>query len=124
MALIFICLLNTAYIVRDAVVGPLFVAAIYAIYLSPAAVVAIITLVVTPVDDMRRLRLSVGFAVTIGVLVELVLAKVQYEWFGKGFLNSEVAFVAGMNVLLIVVFVTSAIVVTRRTRRAAPRAAA
>ena len=119
MALVFVCLLNITYIVRDAVVGPLFVAAMYAIYLSPAAFVAVITLVMTSIDEVRRFRLSLGFAIITGIVIELVLAEARFEWFGKRFLDSDIPFVAGINAALIVVFVTSAIVATRRTRRAA-----
>jgi hypothetical protein len=122
--IVFVCLLNAAYIVRDAVVGPLFVAAIYAIYFSPAVIVAVISLVVAPVDDLLRLRLSVGFAVAIGTVLELVLAEGELQWFGRGFLNSDVAFVVGVNAVLVAVFLISAIVATRRARRAAAKTAA
>ncbi len=101
-AILVVCEINTAYIVRDAVIGSELVAAFYVVFFFPALVSGEVMLAKVSVTEIWRLRLALGFGVITAVVVELLILSDQLGWFGPDENRSALLMVSLVNVGLAV----------------------
>ena len=109
--------LNAAAIIRDAVVGPVTIAIIYAGMFAPSAIAAAGSLLVARATRSARFALAVGFALAIAIFVFAFFVGWESKMFGGLLRKADLPFFAAANVLFIAAFIVIGVLIDRRNLR-------